>query len=67
MRPVQVKQWIYEDFGDYEGIELGTVTEWYNGEGIDITIERKKMSPIFISLGYSDIRLLRKMFIDSGY
>ena len=62
---VQVSQVIYEKFDKYSGIEMATMTEWSNEEGIDVYIQREHNSDdINISLTHSDIVLLRQMFLD---
>lgn len=61
---VQVEQVMYEGFGAFDEAQIATATEWWNGEGIDIHIQRKHMSDIDISLTFENISLLRKIFSD---
>jgi len=61
---VTVKQIMYDDFPEHSSIKIGTATQWWNGEGMDISINRKNMGDIQISLTYDDVSLLRKMFSD---
>jgi hypothetical protein len=59
-----VKQWHYEDFEEHIGVTEAIMTEWGNGEGVDIYIERKNLDNINISLHWDDLTLFRKLFSD---
>jgi len=59
-----VKQWIYEDFGEHSSITEAIMTEWSNGDGLDIFIQRKNLDNINIALHWDDITLFRKLFSD---
>jgi hypothetical protein len=61
----QVDQFFYEEFEDYCEIKMATMTKWFNGEGIDVSITRKNLSDINVSLTWDDCTLLRRMFVDS--
>jgi len=60
----QVSQVTYDDFPDHSEVRIATMTEWANGEGMDISINRKHMHDIMVSLTYDDMSLFRKMFSD---
>jgi len=60
----KVTQMSYENFADYSGIKNASMTEWINGEGMDVSISRKHMNDINISLTIDDITFLRRMFSD---
>ena len=64
---VQVNQIIYEDFSKHDQVETATATKWWNGEGVDIHIQRRNMSNINISLTYDNISLFRKIFSDLDF
>ena len=61
---VTVKQVHYDDFSDHAAISHATMTEWYNGDGMDVFIKRGNMPYINVSLTWEDITLLRRMFVD---
>ena len=63
----QVYQTMYSEFGEHSQTEYATATEWWNGEGVDINIQRKNMADINISLGHDDISLFRKIFSDIDF
>lgn len=63
----QVKQMVYEGNEDNKHLKIATATEWCNGEGIDVVIERKNLPAINISIGFEDIDLFRRIFVDLGF
>lgn len=66
-KEVNVKQIIYEDFNNTDGIIFASMTEWWNGEGIDILIQRRHMNDIIEQLSLEDISMLKKMISDFGF
>lgn len=66
-KEVSVKQVMYEGFTEFDGIEMATATNWWNGEGIEVFIQKKAANDIQVSLTHSDIALLRKMFSDFDF
>ena len=66
-KDVKIKQIMYEEFNDHEGIKIATATEWWNGEGLDITIQRKHLVDINMSITHNDIALFRKIFSDFDF
>ena len=62
-----VKQMVYDDEKGDSQIKIATATEWNNGEGFDVVIERKNAPAIFISMGYEDVDLFRRIFVDMGF
>lgn len=62
IKDAKVNQTFYEDFPESSGIEEATVTEWYNGCGIDVYITRRYLPNINIQLTNFDIDLLQKIF-----
>jgi len=58
---------MYDDFEEHSQIEIATATQWSNGEGFDIYIQRKNTGNINVSLTWDDIALFRKMFSDMDF
>jgi len=61
---VKVDQIHYDEFEEYSNTKMAIVTQWWNGEGVDVFISRKHMEDINISLNWDDIMLMRKIFAD---
>ena len=59
-----VRQWNYEEFEEHLNVTEAIMTEWSNGEGLDIFIDKKNSDNINISLHWDDITLFRKLFSD---
>jgi hypothetical protein len=64
---LQVSQIHYDDFSEITQIMSATATEWANGDGMDVFIQRKNLPSVQVTLTYDDIILLNEMFSDLNF